>query len=93
MKTLFIVALGAAGLLAFPAQAADPQTPSQAGHYEWRQPAQYGPRTLLQAPRRIWVTDGPEVADCRCDMMKIAAAKCMVFMHGMASPASDQSVG
>lgn len=62
------------------------------GHYEWRQMPQFGPKAPMTAPRRVWVPDAPQVANCNCDMMKMSAADYMKEMHGMMSP-SGASAG
>jgi hypothetical protein len=89
MKTFKIAAaLVAASTSAFTIAPAFAQGhPAGQGHYEWRQAAQYGPRAPLQAPKRVWVSDGAQVADCDCGMMKMSsadAATCMKGMPGMA---------
>ncbi|WP_233203744.1 hypothetical protein [Novosphingobium sp. HII-3] len=45
------------------------------------------------SPRRVWVPDAPQMANCNCDMMKMSAADCMKEMHSMASPSSAPSAG
>ena len=68
--------------------------PASQGHYEWRQAAQNGPRVPLQAPKRVWVSEGAQVADCDCGMMKMSsadAATCMKAMPGMAPSGGSAS--
>lgn len=79
----FAAAMAALSTFALPAIAhAQEAAPSQ-GHYEWRQAQQYGPRAPIQPPRRVWVADNAEVANCDCAMMKMAPADCMRGKHGM----------
>lgn len=64
---------------------------SGTGHYEWRSAPQYGPRAPMQAPKRVWVPDQAQMANCKCDMMKMSPADCMKEMHGMMSPSSTSA--
>ena len=94
MKAFKIAAaIIAAAISAFTIAPAFAQGEASQGHYEWQQTPQYGPRAPLQAPKRVWVPDAPQMADCNCDMMKMssAAADCMKGMPGMASPSGASS--
>ena len=75
--TLAVLALGAASTAAFAADSGQPM----GGHYEWRQVPQAGPKAPLTAPRRVWVPDAQQLANCDCDMMKMSAADCMMDMQ------------
>ena len=82
MKTrVLFAALGMALALPLPALAADNQQHGS-GHYELRQVPQAGPRTSVHVPRRVWVSDHAQLADCDCDMIKMRAGDCMMDMHG-----------
>jgi hypothetical protein len=90
MKTKHFVAAMAAFLsFAGVAYAAPAPVDASTGHYEWRQTPSYGPRAPLAAPRRVWVSDSPQMANCTCDMMQMSAVDCMKAMPGMDSPAGS----
>lgn len=95
MKTLKIaaafMAAAASAFAVAPAFAQDGASRT-GGHYEWRSAPQYGPRAPMQAPKRVWVPDHAQMANCKCDMMKMSAADYMKEMHGMMSP-SGASAG
>lgn len=97
MKNPFFYALLGVALAApATAFAGQPDHSQQSGHYEWKSVPQYGPRAPLQAPKRVWVPDTAQAANCDCDMMKMSsasAADCMKQMHSMASPSSAPSAG
>lgn len=93
MKTKYFVAAMAAAFSIAGAAYASPAPIDASGHYEWRQIPSYGPRTPLAAPRRVWVSDSPQTANCACDMMRMSAADCMKAMTGMAPPSSAVSAG
>lgn len=87
MKTIqFVAAITTAFSFAGTAYAAPAPVDAPAGHYEWHQTPSYGPRAPLAAPRRVWVSDSPQMASCACDMMRMSAADCMKAMPGMVSP-------
>ena len=79
---VFYALLGIALAAPVAAFAGEPNTNSQSGHYEWRQSPNYGPRAPSMSPRRVWVPDAPQMANCNCDMMKMSAADCMMNMPG-----------
>jgi hypothetical protein len=83
-----IIAVTASAFAIAPASAQGSASSGQ-GHYEWRSAPQYGPRAPLQAPRRVWVSDAAQMANCNCDMMKMSAADCMEEMHGMVMPSGS----
>lgn len=88
MKTIYCVAAITAGFsFAGVAYAAPMPIDASAGHYERHQTPSYGPRAPLAAPRRVWMSDRPQVATCTCDMMRMSAADRMKDIPGMASPA------
>lgn len=82
MKVLLVAALGAAFLLPVAAVAQDSSRHSGTGHYEWQQVPQFGPRATGPLLKRVWVAD-MQMADCRCERMKPAAAGCIRHMQGM----------
>lgn len=82
----FVAAMATAFSFAGAAYAAPAPIDASTGHYEWRQSPSYGPRAPLAAPRRVWVSDSSQMANCACDMMRMSAADCMKDMPGMASP-------
>lgn len=90
---IFYALLGVALAAPVAAFAGEPDHSQQSGHYEWRQSPNYGPRAPFTSPRRVWVPDAPQMANCNCDMMKMSAADCMKEMQGMASPSSAPSAG
>ena len=55
IKQLLLAATVAAGLSPFAFGPASAQPTIAGGHYEWRPARQYGPRTSLQAPIRVWI--------------------------------------
>jgi hypothetical protein len=77
MKTFTIAAaIAVASVSVFtiaPAVAQGSAARTARGHYEWYQAPPYGPQAPAQAPRRIWVPDGAQVASCDCGMMNRAA--------------------
>lgn len=75
---LAVLALSAASTAAF----AENSDRRPGGHYEWHQVPQFGPKAPLTAPRRVWVPDAQQIANCDCDMMKVSAADCMMDMQG-----------
>ncbi len=87
--TFAVLALGTASTAAF---AADSDAP-KGGHYEWRQVPQFGPKAPLTAPRRVWVPDAQQAANCDCDMMKMSASDCMKGMPDMHTPSSNRPAG
>ncbi|ABF54253.1 hypothetical protein [Sphingopyxis alaskensis] len=89
MKTqVFFAALGMALALPLPALAADGHQQGGAGHYEWRQVPQFGPRATGPTQKRVWVADKAQMADCDCDMMKMSPDDCMKGMHHMGAKPS-----
>ena len=81
---LAVLALGAASTAAFAADS----SARPGGHYEWRQVPQFGPKAPMAAPRRVWVPDTAQMANCDCDMMKMSAADCMMNMHKPKAPSA-----
>ena len=90
VHVLFNAAAMALAATSTAAVAADSNTRTS-GHYEWRQVPQFGPKAPLTVPRRVWVADRQEMANCDCDMMKMSADECMKSMHHMRSPSADGS--
>lgn len=89
MKHLTIIAaLGAALTAVAPAFATPAARESQAGHHEWRQIPQFGPRANGPSRRRVWVPDA-RAAGCDRAAMKMDADACA---HAMRA-AADMSVG
>lgn len=89
MKTIrFIAALSAAVTFVGAAGAALAHTAAGlAGHYQWRAAPQYGPRTPLKAPQRVFVADGATEARSDCPMMDHEGADadaCNAMMGGRA---------
>ena len=62
---VFYALLGIALAAPVAAFAGEPNTNSQSGHYEWRQSPNYGPRAPSMSPRRVWVPDAPQMANCK----------------------------
>ena len=81
---LAVLALGAASTVAFAADSGA----RPGGHYEWRQVPQFGPKAPMTAPRRVWVPDMAQMANCDCDMMKMSAVDCMMNMHKPKAPSA-----
>ena len=65
---VFYALLGIALAAPVAAFAGEPNTNSQSGHYEWRQSPNYGPRAPSMSPRRVWVPDAPQMANCNCPL-------------------------
>ncbi len=82
-----LAALAAALSFSAPAWAGD-QTNAPQGHWEWRSAPQFGPKAPLTAPRRVWVPDTAQMANCDCDMMKMSAADCMMNTHKPKAPSA-----
>jgi len=81
MKTIFRLAAVAAALAgASVASAHD----SAGGHWEWQTRPTFGPnKSNLPSQARVWVKDrNSEMADCKCDMMKLSADDCMMDVRG-----------
>jgi len=87
MKTIhFVAAIAAAFSFVGAAHAAPAAINASTGHYEWHQTPSYGPRAPVAAPRRVWVSNGAQMASCSCDMMRTRTADCMMAMPDKASP-------
>lgn len=89
----FAAALAAAFSFAGVASAMPAPQAASTGHYEWQQAPGFGSHTPPTAPKRVWVPDSAQTANCDCDMMRMSAADCMKKMHGKASPSSDRVTG
>jgi hypothetical protein len=82
MKTLLSIAAALAAITsASVAFAHDAPATGTFGHYEWQSRPTFGPRALLSAPVRIWVSDAKGMASCDCAMMHetAMAADCMAM--------------
>ncbi len=84
MKILLTIAATLAAFTSLSAQAANDRGP---GYYEWQSRPTPGPnKSNLPSRVRVWVKDDQaRMANCDCDMMKVAAADCM--MPGKGAPA------
>lgn len=78
MKILLTIAATLAAFTSVSAQAANDRGP---GHYEWQSRPTPGPnKSNLPSRVRVWVKDDQaRMANCDCDMMKVAAADCMMM--------------
>ena len=85
MKILLTIAATLAAFTSVSAQAANDRGP---GHYEWQSRPTPGPnKSNLPSRVRVWVKDDlARMANCDCDMMKVAAADCMMMPGKGASP-------
>ena len=85
MKILLTIA---ATLEAFTSVSATSASKTAGGHYEWQNRVQQGPnKSNLPSRVRVWVRDDQTtMANCDCDMMKVAAADCMMMPSNGASP-------
>ena len=83
-----ILLTNAATLAAFTSVSAASASETAGGHYEWQNRVQPGPnKSNLPSRVRVWVKDDQaRMADCDCDMMKVAAADCMIMPSNGASP-------
>lgn len=67
--------LSSTGATAF---AANGQPAPTGGHFEWRSQPNYGPRSPMRAPLRVWVADPKAMAASNCAMMSgVSVADCM----------------
>lgn len=78
MKILLTLAVA---LAAFTSVSAQAENARGSGHYEWQNRSQPGPnKSNLPSRVRVWVKDDQaRMANCDCDMMKVAAADCMIM--------------
>lgn len=85
MKILLTIAATLAAFTSVSAQAANDRGP---GHYEWQSRHVPGPnKSNLPSRVRVWVKDDEaKMANCDCDMMKVAAADCMMMPGKGSSP-------
>lgn len=85
MKILLTIAATLAAFTSVSAQAANDRGP---GHYEWQSRPTPGPnKSNLPSRVRVWIKDDQtKMANCDCDMMKVAAADCMMMPGNGASP-------
>ena len=85
MKILLTIA---ATLAAFTSVSAASASETAGGHYEWQNRVQPGPnKSNLPSRVRVWVKDDQaRLANCDCDMMKFAAADCMMMPGKGAAP-------
>ena len=85
MKILLTIAATLAAFTSVSAQAANDRGP---GHYEWQSRPTPGPnKSNLPSRVRVWVKDDQtKMANCDCDMMKVAVADCMMMPGKGASP-------
>ena len=83
-----ILLTNAATLAAFTSVSAASASETAGGHYEWQNRVQPGPnKSNLPSRVRAWVKDDQaRMADCDCDMMKVAAADCMMMPGKGAAP-------
>ena len=87
MKILLTIAATLAAFTSVSAQAANDRGP---GHYEWQSRPTPGPnKSNLPSRVRVWVKDNQTtMANCDCDMMKVAAADCMMMPGKGAAPSN-----
>lgn len=87
MKILLTIAATLAAFTSVSAQAASDRGP---GHYEWQSRHVPGPnKSNLPSRVRVWVKDDQDrMANCDCDMMKVAAADCMMMPGNGAAPSN-----
>jgi len=87
MKILLTLAATLAAFTSVSAQAANDRGP---GHWEWQSRHTPGPnKSNLPSRVRVWVKDDQaKMANCDCDMMKVAAADCMKMPGKGASPSN-----
>ncbi len=87
MKILLTLAATLAAFTSVSAQAANDRG---AGHYEWQSRPTPGPnKSNLPSRVRFWVKDDQtKMANCDCDMMKVAAADCMMMPGKGAAPSN-----
>ena len=85
MKILLTFAATLVTFTSVSAQAANDRGP---GHWEWQNRSQPGPnKSNLPSRVRVWVKDDQaKMANCDCDMMKVAAADCMMMPGKGSSP-------
>lgn len=81
MKTLLSIAAALAAFTSVSAASAHDRGP---GHWEWQSRPTPGPHKSNSPQQvRVWVQDGPTVANCDCAMMRdtAMAADCMAMPH------------
>ena len=85
MKILLTIAATLAAFTSISAQAANDRGQ---GHWEWQSRPTPGPnKSNLPSRVRVWVKDDQaRMAACDCDMMKVAAAECMMMPGKGAAP-------
>lgn len=85
MKILLTLAVTLAAFTSVSVQAANDHG---SGRWEWQNRVQPGPnKSNLPSRVRVWVKkDQARMANCDCDMMKAAAADCMMMPGKGASP-------
>ena len=87
MKILLTLAVTLAAFTSVSAQAANDHGP---GRWEWQSRPTPGPnKSNLPSRVRVWVKDDQaKMANCDCDMMKVAAADCMMKPGKTAAPSN-----
>jgi hypothetical protein len=90
MNALFFAALSAATLPVSTAPANAAALTSPAGHWEWKQIAQYGPRAASPTSHRVWIADPAAMAASDCGKMPkvLSSADCMAMMDANSGPAA-----
>ncbi len=85
MKILLTIGAALAAFTSVSAQAANDRGP---GHWEWQSRPTPGPnKSNLPSRVQVWVKDDQaKMANCNCDMMKVAAADCMMMPGKGSSP-------
>lgn len=84
MRIPLSIIVATAAIALSPAASADGVL-STTGHYEWRLPPQYGPRTALRGPVRTWVRESKATTNCVCQIVNEAAKA----VDGVAMPFKD----
>lgn len=87
MKILLTITATLAAFTSVSAQAANDRGP---GHWEWQPRSTPGPnKSNLPSRVRVWIKDDQaRMANCHCDMMKVAAADCMTMSGKGAAPSN-----
>ena len=87
MKILLTLAVT---LAAFTSVSAQAENVRGSGHWEWQSRPTPGPnKSNLPSRVRVWVKDDqPKMANCDCDMMKVASADCMMKFGKAAAPSN-----
>lgn len=78
--------LSSTGSAAF---AANVQPVAASGHFEWRSQPNFGPRSPIRPPLRVWVAESEAMSAGSCAMMSgVGVADCMA-MPTQQKPASQ----